>query len=141
MSRPFKFVRLSAVPTTTDKSLATSGNIGPSSTRGISVTGSKSKERRSQQRIRFQAPATVMTGQHSIAASTKDISERGLFFFTDARVEPGSEIDIVITLPADVGLPLSGMVCCHGRVVRSDSGGGQYGVAVQIDRLASGPQV
>jgi len=94
------------------------------------------KERRGQQRIRFEAPATVTAGQHSIAASTKDITDRGLFFFTDARLELGSEIDIVIMLPEEVGMPLSGMVCCHGRVVRSDSGGGQYGFAVQIDRLA-----
>jgi hypothetical protein len=43
-------------------------------------------------------------------------------------------------LPENLGLPLSGMVCCHGRVVRSDSDGGQYGVAVQIDRLAPVPQ-
>jgi Tfp pilus assembly protein PilZ len=105
------------------------------------VTDSKLKERRNQQRIRFASPATVTAGQHSIAASTKDISDRGLFFFTDARFELGSEIDIVITLPEEVGLPLSGMVCCHGRVVRSDSGGGQYGVAVQIDRFAPVPQV
>ena len=105
------------------------------------MTDSKSKERRGKQRIRFEGPATIMTGQHSVAASTKDISDRGLFFFTDARVEPGSEIDIVLTLPEEVGLPLSGMVCCHGRVVRSNSASGQYGVAVQIDRLASGPQV
>ena len=105
------------------------------------MTDSKSKERRNQQRIRFEAPATVTTGQHSIAASTKDISERGLFFFTDARVEPGSEIDIVISLPEEVGLPLSGMVCCHGRVVRSDSGRGQYGFAVEIDRFATVRQV
>ena len=99
------------------------------------------KERRNRQRIRFEAPATVTTGAHSIAASTKDISERGLFFFSDARFELGSEIDMVLVLPEEVGLSLSGMVCCHGRIVRSDSGSGQYGVAVEIDRLAPVPQV
>jgi hypothetical protein len=105
------------------------------------VIDSKSKERRNQQRIRFEAPATVTTGPHSIAASTKDISDRGLFFFTDARFELGSEIDLVIMLSEEVGLPLSGMVCCHGRIVRSDSGRGQYGFAVEIDRFAPVPQV
>lgn len=105
------------------------------------LTGSKSKERRSQQRIRFEAPATIAAGLQSIAASTKDISTRGLFIFTDTRPEIGSEIDIVVTLPEEVGLPLSGMVCCHGRVVRSDFAGGQYGFAVEIDRLAPVPLV
>ncbi len=61
------------------------------------VTDSNFKERRSQQRIRFEAPASVSTGKYSIAASTKDISERGLFLFTNIRFERGSEIDIVIT--------------------------------------------
>ena len=105
------------------------------------MTDSKSKERRNQRRIRFESPATVTAGQHSIAASTKDISDRGLFFFTDARLDLGSEIDMVIMLPEEVGLPLSGMVCCHGRIVRSDSASGQYGVAVEIDRFAPVPQV
>jgi hypothetical protein len=105
------------------------------------LTDSKFKERRGQQRICFEAPATVTAGLQSIAASTKDISTRGLFIFTDNRLEIGSEIDIVVTLPEEVGLPLSGMVCCHGRVVRSDFAGGQHGVAVEIDHLASVPQV
>jgi PilZ domain len=105
------------------------------------VTDSKSKERRGQQRIRFEAPATIAAGLQSIAASTKDISTRGLFIFTDTRLEIGSEIDIVITLPEEVGLPLCGMVCCHGHVVRSDFAGGQYGFAVEIDRLAPVPLV
>ena len=105
------------------------------------MSDAKFKERRERQRISFKAPATVTADQHSIAASTKDISDRGLFFFTDARIEPGSEIDLVLMLPEEVGLPVSGMVCCHGRVVRSDSGGGEYGVAVQIDRFAPVPQV
>ncbi|MBZ5512492.1 MAG: PilZ domain-containing protein [Acidobacteriia bacterium] len=105
------------------------------------MSDSKSKERRNQRRIRYEAPATVTAGQHSIAASTKDISDRGLFFFTDARIDLGSEIDMVIMLPEEVGLPLSGMVCCHGRIVRSDSASGQYGVAVEIDRFAPVPQV
>ncbi|MBZ5631007.1 MAG: PilZ domain-containing protein [Acidobacteriia bacterium] len=104
------------------------------------MTDFKFKERRGQHRTRFEAPATVTAGKHKIAASTKDISERGLFFFTDARCKVGSEIDIVVRLPEGVGLPLSGMVCCHGRVVRSDSAGGQFGVAMQIDRLAAVPQ-
>ena len=44
---------------------------------GGSVTDFKFKERRGQHRTRFEAPATVTAGKHKIAASTKDISERG----------------------------------------------------------------
>lgn len=100
------------------------------------------KERRNRERIRFQAPATASSGQHRLAASTKDISDRGLFFFTDASFEVGSEIDLVVMLPEEPRLPVSGMVCCHGRVVRvNPSGGQQYGIGVEIDRLTPVQQV
>jgi PilZ domain-containing protein len=109
---------------------------------GNTMTDFKLKERRGQQRIRFEAPATVTAGQHSIAASTKDISDRGLFFFTDAPFELGREFDIVLMLPEELPLPISGMVCCHGRVVRIDPcGGQQYGIAVEVDRVMPMPQV
>jgi Tfp pilus assembly protein PilZ len=80
--------------------------------------------------------------RNTVAASTKDISEGGVFFFTDARFELNNEIDLVFTLPQQVGLPLSGLVCCHGRVVRVDSPDGrQYGIGVKIDRLMPVQQV
>ncbi len=101
------------------------------------MTEFKLKERRNQQRVRYESVATVTAGQHNIAASTKDISDRGLFFFTDARFELGSEIELMVMLPQEVGLPADGMVCCHGRVVRLEGGDGQYGVAVEITRLAA----
>ena len=99
------------------------------------------KERRSKQRVPFEAPATVTAGQHKIAASTKDVGDQGLFFFSDARFELGSEIDLIVMLPEELRLPVSGIMCCHGRVVRSDSSGGQCGVAVQIDRFMPMQQV
>jgi hypothetical protein len=120
---------------------ATKGSLPTSFSQEVRLTDSNFKERRGQQRIHFEAPATVTAGQHSIAASTKDATNRGLFFFADARLELDSEIDIVIMLPEEVGLPLGGMVCCHGRVVRADSAGGRHGFAVQIDRFAPVPQV
>ena len=99
------------------------------------------KERRGQQRIRFEAPATITAGQHTLAAATRDISIRGLFLFTDMRLRVGSEIDILIVLPEEVRLAVSGMVRCHGRVIRDDATGGQYGTAVKLHRLEVVPQV
>lgn len=101
------------------------------------MTVFKLRERRNQQRVRYESVATVTAGEHSIAASTKDISDRGLFFFTDARFELGSEIDLMVMLPEEVGLLADGMVCCHGRVVRMEGGDGQFGVAVEINRLVA----
>lgn len=90
----------------------------------------------------FKAPATVNAGQHSFAASIKDISAHGLFFFTDVPLKEGSEVEIVLVLPEELRLPLSGMVCGRGRAVRLEQRGGhQYGIAVKIDRLTPVQQV
>lgn len=45
------------------------------------VAESTFKERRNQQRIPFEAPSTISADQHTLAASIKDISIRGLFLF------------------------------------------------------------
>jgi len=106
---------------------------------GVAV--SKPQEKRGEQRVRLEVTASVTAGHHTIAASTKDVSSRGLFFFTDARLELGREVDVITVLPEDVGLPLSGLVCCHGCVVRSRPTGGQYGVAVHFDRFTPVRQI
>lgn len=94
------------------------------------------RQPRSEPRIPFKAPATVNAGQHSFAATTKDISSHGLFFFTDVPLKEGSEVEIVLMLPEELRLPFSGMVSGHARAVRLEHcGGHQYGIAVKIDRL------
>ncbi|MGI9104032.1 MAG: PilZ domain-containing protein [Terriglobales bacterium] len=90
-------------------------------------------ERRQQPRIPLDARATIARAEQKIAASTKDISERGLFFFSEARIEVGSDIDILLMVPEDIGLPINGMVCCHGRIVRMAPAGEQYGMGMEID--------
>ena len=35
---------------------------------------------------------------------TRDVSFRGLYFLTDGRFEPGSEIEFVLTLPKEITL-------------------------------------
>jgi hypothetical protein len=105
------------------------------------LADSGTPQRRGEPRIPFKAPATVSTGQHSLAASTKDISARGLFFFTDVALGVGGEVDIVLMLPEELRLPFSGMVCAHGRVVRTEQPGGQqYGIGVRISRITPVPQ-
>lgn len=100
------------------------------------------RERRRESRIRFHSTATVADGQREVTASTADISSRGLFLFVDQSFREASEIDVVLMLPEDLNLPLAGMVCCHGSVVRVEpSGGGKYGVAVRIDRMMPTAQV
>ncbi len=103
------------------------------------MSDNANSERRRHLRIRYEAPATVAAADHKLAASVKDISERGLFCFTDANIEIGSAVDIIVMLPKEAGLPVSGMVCCSGHIVRSTISSGQFGIAVEIDKMAPVP--
>ena len=96
--------------------------------------------KRKYKRHKMTTPATIRAGGHTLAATTRDVSLGGLFIFTDAALREGSEIEIVLMLPKELGLPASEMVCCHGKIVRSETIDGQQGVAVTIDRFQSLPQ-
>lgn len=129
-------------PTLPEELLALLGPASSFSTASSNAVGEFTfMERRSKERIHFEAPATVAVEQHCIAASTKDISDRGVFVFTDARFERGSETDVVLMLPEEVGLPVSGIVCCHGRVVRSNSTAKPYCPLKESERFAPVQQV
>jgi len=105
-----------------------------------SVNQRKPDQRR-EQRYKVSVPATVKLGDHTVAASTKDISASGLFLMTDLEFRPGSSIEIVLMLPKELGAPDNNMVCCHARIVRVEHHQGEYGIAAVIERMASMPQV
>lgn len=95
--------------------------------------------RRQHDRIQKAIPAMITVGRHTVAATTKDLSLGGMFFFTDVLLLQGTELEIVLMLPKQVGLPESRMVCCHGRIVRVEISHGQPGVAAQIEGIANLP--
>ena len=97
--------------------------------------------KRKHQRISVAVPATVTAQGHTLAASTKDVSLGGLFLFTDAPFQPGADIQVVLMLPRELGLPASEMVCCHGKVIRVEITGGHYGIAASIERMSNVDQV
>ncbi len=97
--------------------------------------------RRQHVRTNIAVPATVTAEGHTLAASTRDFSLGGLFLFTDAPFQAGSEIEVVLMLPKEIGLPASEMVCCHGTVVRVELAGGRCGIAAKIHRFVDVPQV
>jgi hypothetical protein len=110
------------------------------------MTGSKPQsEKRSAQRMPMKVPATVRVangGIHDVPSETRDISENGMFLFTDAEVVAGSEIEIVAMLPAEITRSEAAWVCCHARVVRVEEDGeqGGRGIAAVIERVGVLPQ-
>jgi len=96
--------------------------------------------KRQYKRHKTSVPATIRMGQQTLVAITKDVSLGGLFIFTDAKLHEGADIQVVLMLPKELGLPASEMVCCHGKIVRSETIDGQHGIAAAIERFQAVPQ-
>ena len=69
---------------------------------------------------------------------TRDISTRGLYFVIEQNLEAGSELDITLTLPAEITHGTEVLVRALGKVVRverrSEDGNTRMGVAAVIER-------
>lgn len=100
-------------------------------------------DQRGKRRVRSKVRATVRTDSRSIAAETRDISAGGMFLYADETFPVGSEIQIVLMLPRELGLVTDRMVCCHATVLRVEppSADGKQGIAAMIDRFALMNQV
>jgi len=49
---------------------------------------------------------------------TQDLSSRGVFFFTDAPLAVGAEIELTLRMPSEITLGESMPVRCRGRILR-----------------------
>ena len=103
-------------------------------------------DKRRARRYNMQLPVTVRVqngGLHEVQTDTRDISEGGMFLYTDSEVHEGSEIEIVAMLPPEITQGDSTWVCCHARVVRVEApsdGSPRQGIAAVIERFAVLPQ-
>ena len=77
-------------------------------------------ERRAGQRfpyllaVSFRQPADSIEG----VGFTQDLSSRGVFFFTDAPLTEGSEIELTLRMPSEITLGESMPVRCRGHILR-----------------------
>jgi hypothetical protein len=104
-------------------------------------------ERRAGQRFPFLLPVSLRETSNGTEALgfTQDLSSRGIFFFTDAGLREGAEIELTLNMPSEITLGQAMRVRCRGRVLRvvrrSDPGlpevpaqsETQIGVAVRFD--------
>jgi PilZ domain len=95
-------------------------------------------EKRSDRRFALDLPVTVKfldNRSHEITGHTRDVSSRGIFFYTDTEIHTGSPIEFVMTLPTEVTQNTPLRVHCTGKVVRVDNpAGAEQGVAVAIQK-------
>ena len=99
-------------------------------------------ERRSTRRYDLSLPIIVrvpaeraLDSQHG---KTRDISTRGLYFVMDQNLESGSQLDLTMTLPAEITNGSEVFVRALGKVVRverrMEDGSTRMGVAAVIER-------
>src|SRR5215472_16114461 len=77
-------------------------------------------ERRVGQRFPYLLPVSLRQLSISVegVGFTQDLSSRGVFFFTDAPLTEGSEIELTLRMPSEITLGDSMPVRCRGRILR-----------------------
>jgi hypothetical protein len=94
-------------------------------------------ERREARRFTMTLPLRILRsddGGAEFRTQTRDVSYRGLYFLADARLDVGSEIEFIITLPEQVTQSGDVNIRCRGSIVRVESTGERMGVAAKINR-------
>jgi hypothetical protein len=77
-------------------------------------------ERRVGQRFPYLLPLSLRQPSTSIegVGFTQDLSSRGVFFFTNAALTEGSEIELTLRMPSEITLGENMPVRCRGRILR-----------------------
>jgi hypothetical protein len=99
-------------------------------------------ERRIARRYDLTLPISIRSAVERVVARqegrTRDISTRGLFFIIDKDMDAGSELEITLTLPAEITNGTDVLVRAQGKVVRVErrieEGEPRMGVAAIIER-------
>ena len=99
-------------------------------------------ERRTTRRYDLSLPIIIRVPTERELASqqgkTRDVSTRGLYFVVEQNLEAGSQLDLTLTLPAEITHGTEVFVRALGKVVRverrMEDGDTRMGVAAVIER-------
>jgi PilZ domain len=77
-------------------------------------------ERRVGQRFPYLLPLSLRQPGTSVegVGFTQDLSSRGVFFFTNAALSEGAEIELTLRMPSEITLGESMPVRCRGHILR-----------------------
>lgn len=97
-----------------------------------------STERRASRRFTMALPLALQLhtslGPVEKRGETRDVSFRGLYFWTDEEFIPGLTIEFVLTLPKEMTATRDVKIHCFGRIVRVEERQQTRGVAARIER-------
>ena len=103
----------------------------------------KANEKRSQIRKPARIPVKVrQPGGTEHEGVTRDLSSTGIFLYSDGALELGTKLELVVMLPAELGIGNGGWTLCQASVVRVESVDSQrVGVAATLDRVELLPEL
>lgn len=99
------------------------------------------KEKFRRYRVPSSGPITIKHNGQTVPATLNNVSLGGAFFFTDAELQAGERVELVLILPRDIGLPDDQRVLCQGRIVRVEPRAGTIGFATEFERMEPLPEV
>ncbi|MHB1937265.1 MAG: PilZ domain-containing protein [Acidobacteriaceae bacterium] len=81
-----------------------------------------SNDRRGSQRFKLNVPLTVMVEGREVSAYTRDMSNRGVFFYLEVAdgVLFDRDFEFVAELPPEITLSTCCQIRCRGRAVRTE---------------------
>ena len=92
-------------------------------------------ERRSAVRFSASVPLTISIGERVVTAHTRDISDRGVYFYLGSTESDliGRDFEFTLSLPPEVTLSTWCSIQCRARVARKEhSATDLTGVAAEI---------
>jgi hypothetical protein len=92
-------------------------------------------DRRGTKRFSVNASLTLFDGKRTLLAYTRDLSNRGVYFYlsTDDSKQISGDLDFTVDLPPEITLSASCRIRCRGRMVRTENAPGDLrGVAAEI---------
>jgi hypothetical protein len=98
----------------------------------------ENSDRRSMRRFDMRLPASIRVagnGTSEFFTETQNVSARGVFFYLDRLVDPGTRIDVTLTFPPHVTLTDPVRVRFAARVIRVENPlpSSRVGVAAMIE--------
>lgn len=96
---------------------------------------------RKSPRVSIQQPVTVKytrEGNFEFTGISRDLSDRGIFLYTESVIEEGADVELELTLPSLSAHPAPMLL--RGRVVRVERTPAM-GVAVEFDKILVVPEL
>jgi hypothetical protein len=105
----------------------------------------RKSEQRGRQRVPVQLPVAIKSADGAVqeTAQTRDLSSAGVFLYTQTNIAEGTELEMVLVLPAELTFGERRWVCCEASVVRVEdrAEGAGFGVAARIHRFEVLPEI